>query len=74
MRVVLYITFMAIMIKIHTFPLFAIRPMYLSIRSFGKALNDVIMSQRAIRNLTNIYPSVTAEQLRGCYVHTVKRH
>ncbi len=50
-RVVLYLTFMSLMIKIHTFPLFAIRPMYLSLRSFKKSLNDVIMSRRAIRNL-----------------------
>lgn len=50
-RVVLYLTFMSLMIKIHTFPLFAIRPMYLSLRSFKKSLNDVVMSRRAIRNL-----------------------
>ena len=31
-KVVLYMMFMIIMIKIHTFPLFAIRPMYLSVR------------------------------------------
>ena len=64
-RVVLYLTFMTLMIKIHTFPLFAIRPMYLSLRSFKKSLNDVIMSRRAIRNLNNMYPDVTAEQLRN---------
>jgi E3 ubiquitin-protein ligase synoviolin len=50
-RVILYLTFMSLMIKIHTFPLFAIRPMYLSLRSFKKSLNDVVMSRRAIRNL-----------------------
>ena len=50
-RVVLYLIFMSLMIKIHTFPLFAIRPMYLSMRSFKKSMNDVIMSRRAIRNL-----------------------
>lgn len=32
MKVVLYLTFITIMMKIHTFPLFAIRPMYLSMR------------------------------------------
>lgn len=31
-KVVLYMAFMVIMIKVHTFPLFAIRPMYLSMR------------------------------------------
>ena len=54
-RVVLYLTFMSLMIKIHTFPLFAIRPMYLSLRSFKKSLNDVVMSRRAIRNLNIMY-------------------
>lgn len=64
-RVILYLTFMSLMIKIHTFPLFAIRPMYLSLRSFKKSLNDVIMSRRAIRNLNVMYPDVTQEQLRN---------
>ncbi|RNA27145.1 E3 ubiquitin- ligase synoviolin isoform X2 [Brachionus plicatilis] len=64
-RVFLYLTFMSIMIKIHTFPLFAIRPMYLALRSFKKSLNDVVQSRRAIRNLNIMYPDVTPEQLRN---------
>lgn len=64
-RVLLYVTFMTLMVKIHTFPLFAIRPMYLSLRSFKKSLNDVIMSRRAIHNLNIMYPDVTPEQLRN---------
>lgn len=32
LKVILYLTFITIMMKIHTFPLFAIRPMYLSMR------------------------------------------
>lgn len=31
-KVLLYMAFMTIMIKVHTFPLFAIRPMYLAMR------------------------------------------
>lgn len=62
-KVILYITFMAIMIKIHTFPLFAIRPMYLSMRAFKKAVNDVILSRRAIRNMNTLYPDATPEEL-----------
>ncbi|XP_064484107.1 E3 ubiquitin-protein ligase synoviolin-like [Ornithodoros turicata] len=62
-KVVLYLTFMAIMIKIHTFPLFAIRPMYLSMRAFKKAFNDTIMSRRAIRNMNTLYPDATPEEL-----------
>jgi E3 ubiquitin-protein ligase synoviolin len=64
-RVILYLTFMTLMIKIHTFPLFAIRPIYLSLRSFKKSLNDVVMSRRAIQNLNIMYPDVTPEQLRS---------
>ncbi|XP_046572341.1 E3 ubiquitin-protein ligase synoviolin-like [Haliotis rubra] len=64
-RVMLYIVFMAIMIKVHTFPLFAIRPMYLSLRSFKKALHDVIMSRRAIRNMNTLYPDATPEELEA---------
>ncbi|XP_013400615.1 E3 ubiquitin-protein ligase synoviolin A [Lingula anatina] len=64
-RVVLYITFMIIMIKVHTFPLFAIRPMYLTIRAFKKALNDVIMSRRAIRNMNTLYPDATEEDIQS---------
>ncbi|ESO96371.1 hypothetical protein LOTGIDRAFT_147275, partial [Lottia gigantea] len=62
-RVILYIFFMFIMIKVHTFPLFAVRPMYLAMRSFKKALHDVIMSRRAIRNMNTLYPDATAEDL-----------
>ena len=64
-KVVLYMAFMMIMIKVHTFPLFAIRPMYLSLRGFKKALHDVIMSRRAIRNMNTLYPDATAEELHS---------
>ena len=53
-KVVLYMLFLAIMIKVHTFPLFAIRPMYLTMRTFKKAFSDVIMSRRAIRNMNTL--------------------
>ncbi|XP_054758151.2 E3 ubiquitin-protein ligase synoviolin A-like [Lytechinus pictus] len=62
-KVFLYTAFVAIMIKIHTFPLFATRPMYLAMRSFKKAVHDVIMSRRAIRNMNTLYPDATAEDL-----------
>ncbi|KAK6182295.1 hypothetical protein SNE40_010009 [Patella caerulea] len=62
-RVILYVLFMFIMIKVHTFPLFAVRPMYLAMRAFKKALHDVIMSRRAIRNMNTLYPDATAEDL-----------
>ncbi|CAG2165591.1 unnamed protein product, partial [Oppiella nova] len=65
LKVILYVTFITIMMKIHTFPLFAIRPMYLSMRAFKKALNDVIMSRRAIRNMNTLYPDATPEELQS---------
>lgn len=62
-RVILYTCFAAIMVKIHTFPLFAIRPMYLTIRQFKRAVSDIVLSRRAIRNMNTLYPDATAEEL-----------
>ena len=62
-KVVLYILFVIIMVRIYTLPLFALRPTYLALRSFKKALNDVLMSRRAINNMNTLYPDVTAEEL-----------
>jgi E3 ubiquitin-protein ligase synoviolin len=62
-KVLFYLFFLAIMIKVHTFPLFIIRPMYLTVREFKKALNDVVMSRRAIRNMNTLYPDATPEEL-----------
>ncbi|XP_046849240.1 E3 ubiquitin-protein ligase synoviolin B-like isoform X2 [Xenia sp. Carnegie-2017] len=59
----LYIIFMLIMVRVHTFPLFAIRPMYLTFRSFKKSVSDVIMSRRAILNMNTLYPDATPEEL-----------
>ncbi|XP_052272357.1 E3 ubiquitin-protein ligase synoviolin B-like isoform X2 [Dreissena polymorpha] len=64
-KVILYMMFMIIMIKIHTFPLFAIRPMYLAVRNFKKSLHDVIMSRRAIRQMNTLYPDVSQEELES---------
>lgn len=72
-KVVLYMLFLAIMIKVHTFPLFAIRPMYLTMRVFKKALNDVVMSRRAIRNMNTLYPDATPEELSASDVCIICR-
>uniref|UniRef100_A0A8C7YJI5 RING-type E3 ubiquitin transferase n=1 Tax=Oryzias sinensis TaxID=183150 RepID=A0A8C7YJI5_9TELE len=64
-KVLLYVAFMTIMIKVHTFPLFAIRPMYLAMRQFKKAVTDAIMSRRAIRNMNTLYPDATPEDLQA---------
>ncbi|XP_063720876.1 E3 ubiquitin-protein ligase synoviolin B-like [Symsagittifera roscoffensis] len=62
-KVVIYSVFLFIMVVIHTFPLFAIRPMYLSLKAFRKACYDVIMSRRAIRYLNTMFTDATAEDL-----------
>ncbi|CAF2453375.1 unnamed protein product [Rotaria sp. Silwood2] len=62
-RVVLYMLFMIVMMKIHTFPLFSIRPMFIAMRAFRKSCTDVIESRRAIHDLNTMYPDLTAEEL-----------
>ncbi|GLV36329.1 septin interacting protein 3 [Carabus blaptoides fortunei] len=62
-KVILYVSFVAIMVRIYTLPLFAFRPMYYTMRNFKKAFNDVILSRRAIRNMNTLYPDATAEEL-----------
>lgn len=63
LKVTLYLIFVAAMLKYHNFPLFALRPIYLSLRTLKKALCDVIMSRRAIRNMNTLYPNATSEEL-----------
>ncbi|KAL1114940.1 hypothetical protein AAG570_007763 [Ranatra chinensis] len=62
-KVILYILFVFIMVRIYTLPLFAIRPMYYTMRAFKRAFNDVILSRRAIRNMNTLYPDATPEEL-----------
>ncbi|KAL3083006.1 hypothetical protein niasHS_010808 [Heterodera schachtii] len=63
LRCALYLAFAAVMMKMHTFPLFAIRPFYLTVRAFRKAVNDVILSRRAINAMNNLFPLATAQDL-----------
>ena len=44
-KVLLYVLFFVIMVRIYTLPLFAVRPMYLTMRAFKKAFNDVVLSR-----------------------------
>lgn len=62
MRLILYAVFICIMFKVHTLPIFALRPMYLAIRTFRKALSDIVLSRRAISQL-DLYPNAVAEEL-----------
>lgn len=38
-------------------------PSFGSLRNFKRALNDVIQSRRAIRNMNTLYPDATADEL-----------
>ena len=62
LRLILYLIFIGTMFKIHTLPIFALRPMYLAIRKFRKSLSDIVLSRRAIAQL-EIYPNATEEEL-----------
>lgn len=62
-QVFLYIAFVSVMIKLFTLPLFALRPMYYTMRDFKKAFHDIVMSRRAIRNMNTLYPDATTEEL-----------
>jgi len=64
-KVILYLLFIIIMVRIYTLPLFAVRPMYLTARAFKKALRDVVLSRRAIHNMNTWYPDATAEELEN---------
>lgn len=64
-KVVLYVAFVAIMVRIYTLPLFAFRPMYYTIRNFKMAFSDVILSRRAIHNMNTLYPDATQEELQA---------
>lgn len=63
MKVILYIGFVTVMVRIYTLPLFAFRPMYYTMRNFKKAFHDIVMSRRAIRNMNTLYPDATPEEL-----------
>ncbi|KFD50730.1 hypothetical protein M514_08386 [Trichuris suis] len=63
-RVILYGIFVTVMMQLHAFPLFSIRPMYLTVKSFKKAVIDAILSRRAINNMNTMYPDATADELR----------
>ncbi|KAK0088371.1 hypothetical protein PV325_012269 [Microctonus aethiopoides] len=62
-KVVLYVAFVTVMVKLYTLPLFALRPMYYTMRNFKKAFQDIVMSRRAIRNMNTFYPDATPEEL-----------
>ncbi|XP_043583062.1 E3 ubiquitin-protein ligase synoviolin A [Bombus pyrosoma] len=63
LKVILYVAFVTLMVKLYTLPLFALRAMYYTMRDFRKAFHDIVMSRRAIRNMNTLYPDATAEEL-----------
>ncbi|XP_014254219.1 E3 ubiquitin-protein ligase synoviolin B-like [Cimex lectularius] len=58
-----YLAFIITMFRVYTLPVFALRPFYQTLRDFKKTLRDVIMSRRALKNLSSLYPDATAEEL-----------
>jgi len=64
-KVLLYVVFFMIMVRIFTLPLFAVRPMYLTMRAFKKAFNDVVMSRQAIHIMNTMFPDATADELEN---------
>ncbi|CAK9813506.1 E3 ubiquitin-protein ligase HRD1 [Anthophora quadrimaculata] len=63
LKVILYVAFVTLMVKLYTLPLFALRAMYYTMRDFKKAFRDIVMSRRAIRNMNTLYPDATPEEL-----------
>lgn len=62
-RCLLYGFFAVVMLRVHTFPLFSVRPFYQSVRALHKAFLDVILSRRAINAMNSQFPVVSAEDL-----------
>lgn len=62
-NVIIYSVFAYIMFKVQTIPLFALRPIYSSLRAFQKSFNDVIQSRRAIHAMNNLFHFATEEEL-----------
>jgi E3 ubiquitin-protein ligase synoviolin len=64
-KVSAYFGFMLFMARVHIFPLYITRRLFVATKSFKKSIEDVIKSRRAIHNLNNLFPDVTPEQLEG---------
>ena len=62
-RALLYCAFIGVMIRMHTFPLYSVRPFYLTVKALKKAAHDVIMSRRAIHAMNHLFPNVTHDEL-----------
>ncbi|EFP05668.1 CRE-SEL-11 protein [Caenorhabditis remanei] len=62
-RCLLYGFFAVIMLRVHTFPLFSVRPFYQSVRALHKAFLDVILSRRAINAMNSQFPVVSSDEL-----------
>lgn len=62
-RLAIYVEFTFIMWSLHPFPLFIIRPIYLSVRSLKKSIRDVLMSRRAIRYMNTVFKDATTADL-----------
>ncbi|VDO04175.1 unnamed protein product [Rodentolepis nana] len=63
LRVFFYTEFAPILWRHHPFPLFIIRPIYLSLRFLKKTIRNLVMSRRAIRLINSAFSEVTAAEI-----------
>lgn len=63
LRVFFYTEFAPILWRHHPFPLFIIRPIYLSLRFLKKTIRNLVMSRRAIRLINSVFSEVTAAEI-----------
>lgn len=63
LRVFFYTEFAPILWRHHPFPLFIIRPIYLSLRFLKKTIRNLVMSRRAIRLINSAFSEVTPAEI-----------
>jgi len=63
LKLVAYMAFFTILTVFYGIPIYIIRDMYLTLRSFTKRVSDYIRYQHATRDMHARYPDATAEEL-----------
>jgi E3 ubiquitin-protein ligase synoviolin len=63
LKLVAYLGFFSILTIFYGIPIYIIRDLYLTMRSFTKRINDYLKYQSATRNMNSRYPDATADEL-----------
>lgn len=63
-KVAVYAIFVVTMVRYYHFPLFVIRPLYMSMRQFKKSVTDIVLSRRAL-NLLATFPDAGTEEINA---------